>query len=244
MFRIPIPLRHLWLFPLIAGTFWFLTLAALLITWLANGMPKYPKQSNPYVAFISDIAAFQLKPLFLIGGTVTALAFICTVFSVHFSRYDHRMYGIDDMKWKKGASVLAMLFGVVAGLALILLAVMDTFRFHEEHAVLLLVCFIGLVSSMVLTTVVYWDQVWRPSPFRRLRAFCTASAITVFVDFCVGVAFYCFMSSGYWRVAGILEWIVAFTGAIYLWCFVGFVSVPEEGIDEAESRALLREEFE
>jgi hypothetical protein len=79
------------------------------------------------------------------------------------------MYGIRDAPWKIYASYLAMFSGVIAGFALILLAVMDTFRFHQEHAILLLVCFVGLVVSMVVTTVVYWDQAWWPSPVRRLR---------------------------------------------------------------------------
>lgn len=92
-----------------------------------------------------------------------------TVYAVHFSRYDGRMYGIDDVRWKKTVSLLAVLSGVVGGVSLILLAVMDTFRFHEEHAVLLLVCFLGLAMSALLTTVVYWDQMWYPSPFKRLR---------------------------------------------------------------------------
>lgn len=88
---------------------------------------------------------------------------------MHFARYDPRMYGIDDAAWKMRASVLAMCSGVVAGLGLVLLAVLDTFRFHEEHAVLLLVCCGGLVVSMVGTTVVYWEQAWGASPFRGLR---------------------------------------------------------------------------
>ena len=37
---------------------------------------------------------------------------------------------------------------------------------------------------------------------------------------------------------------MAFTGSLYLWAFIGFVSVPEEGIDEEERRALLRREDE
>jgi hypothetical protein len=45
----------------------------------------------------------------------------------------------------------------------------------------------------------------------------------------------------HWLAAGILEWIMAFTGSFYLWAFIGFVTVPEEGIDEAERRALLSE---
>jgi hypothetical protein len=50
---------------------------------------------------------------------------------------------------------------------------------------------------------------------------------------------YSFMQTGWYRVSGVLEWIMAFTGVIYLWAFIGFVSVPEHGIDEEERRRLL-----
>jgi uncharacterized membrane protein len=53
MFRISVPLHRLWLFPLLAGSSWLLRLSALLITWVAEGVPRYPGQSNPYVAYVS-----------------------------------------------------------------------------------------------------------------------------------------------------------------------------------------------
>ncbi|KAF1963239.1 hypothetical protein CC80DRAFT_294 [Byssothecium circinans] len=240
--RIPVhivPLHRLWLFPVVAGTSWFVTLAAMLLTWIGRGCPHYPGQQNPYVAFISDIAAFQLKPLFLVGSLTTASCFIATVVAVHASRYDRHMYGIEDVAWKRWTSTMAMLSGVVAGLGLTLLAVLDTFRFHTEHAVLLLVCLIGLSLSMVLTTVVYWDQAWKPTPFRRLRTYCVTGTVIVFVDFALGVGFYTLLQLLYWRTAGVLEWVMAFTGAFYLFSLAGFVSVPKEGIDDEERRALL-----
>lgn len=43
-------------------------------------------------SFISDIAAFMLKPFFLIGSTITAFAFIGTVCSVHFARYGQSLF--------------------------------------------------------------------------------------------------------------------------------------------------------
>ncbi|CAI6335020.1 unnamed protein product [Periconia digitata] len=241
--RIPVhvlPLRRLYLFPAIAGASWFVTLAAMLLTWVAKGCPTYPGQRNPYIAFISDLGAFELKPLFLIGGILTASCFMATMVVVQLARYDHRMYGMKDAIWKQWVSVVAMASGVVAGLGLILLTILDTFRFHEEHAVLLLVTFLGLVSTMVLTTVVYWDQTWKPSPFRSLRACCITSVVIVLVDFVLGVAFYTLMQLSFWRTSGILEWFMAFTGAFYLWSFVGFVRVPEEGIDASEREALLQ----
>lgn len=69
---------------------------------------------------------------------------------------------------------------------------------------------------------------------------CIASAVTVLLDMCLGIAMYGFMNAEYYRVAGVLEWMMAFTGAFYLWAFIGFVSVPEDGIDADERRALLR----
>lgn len=46
-----LPLSQLRLLPLIAGTAWIITLLTLLIYWLAEGRPRYPGQSNPYVAY-------------------------------------------------------------------------------------------------------------------------------------------------------------------------------------------------
>lgn len=52
-----IPPTRLPLFPALAGSVWFLTLASLLLTWIARGMPRYPGQSNPHVAFVHPSGA-------------------------------------------------------------------------------------------------------------------------------------------------------------------------------------------
>ncbi|KAK6810774.1 hypothetical protein RU639_013436 [Aspergillus parasiticus] len=88
VFILNIPPSRLFLFPALAGSVWFLTLASLLSIWLAHGMPQYPGQSNQHVAFISDIASFELKPLFLIGASITAVGFVTTVATVHVVRYE------------------------------------------------------------------------------------------------------------------------------------------------------------
>ena len=110
----PIPLHQLRLLPLIAATAWFITLLSLLIYWLAEGRPRYPGQSNPYVAyvfpyisssfqskiqrtdssdiqksFISDIGAFRLQPLFISGGTLTSVCLLATIIAVHYHYHHH-----------------------------------------------------------------------------------------------------------------------------------------------------------
>jgi hypothetical protein len=86
-------LRYYRLLPLTAGTGWFITLITLLIYWLASGRPRYPGQSNPYVAFISDIVAFVLQPVFIAGGTISAATLLATFCSVHLTLHWRHLGG-------------------------------------------------------------------------------------------------------------------------------------------------------
>ncbi|KAF2457416.1 Frag1/DRAM/Sfk1 [Lineolata rhizophorae] len=237
-----VPLHLLWLFPLVAAVIWFATLLTLLIRWLVRGMPKYPDQSNPLVAFISDIAAFEMKPVFLVGGSITAVAFVGTVCSVHYARYHHSMYGIYDVRWKLWLSILSVIAGIVASSGLVLLGIMDTFRHHEEHNILLKICFGGLSVCAICTSIVYWDQTKKPSPFRRLRLYCIASTAVVALEVCLAIPFMFFMYTGWYRFAGVLEWVICFTGVFYILAFVGFVAVPKEALFEQERQQLLQED--
>ena len=58
---------------------------------------------------------------------------------------------------------------VASGAALVALCVLDTYRYHERHSVLLKICFGGLGVSAVGTSWVYRDLVMKASPFRGLR---------------------------------------------------------------------------
>jgi len=57
----------------------------------------------------------------------------------------------------------------------------------------------------------------------------------------LSIAFMTLMGLRHWRTAGIVEWTLSYCGAIYIWCFIGFVAVPEAGIDQRESDPLLGE---
>jgi len=86
---------------------------------------------------------------------------------------------------------------------------------------------------------VYFDQTRKPSPFRKLRFYCVCSTVVVTIEAILSISFVIMMCSGYWRVTGIIEWIISFLGAFYILAFVGFVAIPEEGIDIHERDPLL-----
>ncbi|PYI19816.1 hypothetical protein BO99DRAFT_302955, partial [Aspergillus violaceofuscus CBS 115571] len=289
-----IPPSRLPIFPSLAGSVWFLTLASLLLTWLARGMPQYPGQSNPHVAFISDIASFELKPLFLIGASMTAVGFWFTVAAVHVMRYEpgfavirgpdyfsarrpgpqhasspdgdqspasvtpyhgpihdsnNTLDETDDDNDESPAtiatlkliSLLAIFSAGMASTALIFLGVMDTFRYHFAHAILLRVCFGGLALQSFGTAVVYstevlgfvaflthggvWQPRWGERRKVRVRVSASLSTALILVELFLGIAFISLTvpeNVSDYRAAGILEWVIAFLGTVYLWLFVGF----------------------
>ncbi|KAL3483889.1 Frag1/DRAM/Sfk1 family-domain-containing protein [Aspergillus germanicus] len=287
-----IPPHRLYLFPLLAGTVWFVTLASLLLTWVARGMKPYPGQSNPHIPFISNIASFELKPLFLVGASITAMGFFFTVASVHVMRYepgfalirvhkdtpnqhphphlhpnnpnsdpeieDEETTSEDEatLKSLKLISLFSIFFAGVASTALTLLAVMDTFRYTFAHHIFLRMCFAGLALQSAGTAIVYADEVlhvisyithlgrwvhdscsqdanngndyWGRSLRRsvRVRIFATLSTTLILIQLFLGVGFLSLTvvddENADLRAAGILEWIIAFLGTVYLWLFCGF----------------------
>lgn len=76
---------------------------------------------------------------------------------------------MQDSRAKKMLSVLALVAGLVACISVICLTVLDTYRYHEKHGILLLCTFGGIAISALCTTAVYLDQTVEPSPFKRLR---------------------------------------------------------------------------
>jgi hypothetical protein len=162
--------RYLWLFPLVAGLTWFLTLTTLLIRWISIGQPRYPGQINPDIPFISDIAAFTFKPVFIVGCTITGLSFAGTVFAVHHVRYSPQFYALaDDVQWRQSSSFVALIAGVAASVNLFFLSVFDTMDDHVPHLYLLFGTFGGLGLSAITTTAVWWDQTWGPPRWAGLR---------------------------------------------------------------------------
>ena len=65
------------------------TLLAMLVTWLAQGRPKYVSQEGS-IAYISDVGADFLKPLFVAGCAITAVSFFLSLSIGRWLRHEGR----------------------------------------------------------------------------------------------------------------------------------------------------------
>ena len=61
----------------------------MLITWLASGRPQYVSQDGS-IAYISDVGADFLKPLFITGCAITAVSFFLSLSIGMWLRHEGR----------------------------------------------------------------------------------------------------------------------------------------------------------
>ena len=138
-----------WVFPVISGFCWLGMLLGLLIHWTSTGKPRYasmdPTQS---IAYISDVGAQSLKPLFIAGSCVTTIFLDLSFLSERWLRHRGRLAKNQTLT-EKVLSWLSMFFALIGTCGLILLSIFDTLRHPTLHDIFLLLFIAGYVISAV-----------------------------------------------------------------------------------------------
>ncbi|KAF8149832.1 Frag1/DRAM/Sfk1 [Crassisporium funariophilum] len=218
MVTVPIRYRHwryVWI-PIAAATMWFGTLLAMLIVWLASGRPRYPSQDGS-IAYISDVGADILKPLFIVGCAITAVGFFLSLVVERYLRHSGRL--IPSMRRRERVlSMLAVAGSFIGGCGLILLSIFDTRRHSSAHRAFLLVFIVGVALSAIFTIIEYW---WISKDFvneRSLKVAYIAKAIIATLLIALAIAFAITLFRAV-NVGAVIEWVIAFGFTFYLLTF-------------------------
>lgn len=221
--------HHLKILPLISGTVWAITLLTLLIYWLAEGAPRYPGQVNPVVAFISDIGAFRLQPLFITGGIITSLTLTATIISVHLARRQRRLSTQkardEQPRYEKWVSIAACVFEVAACPCRICITLFDNYQHPGLHHTFLFLGLAGTALSCICTAFVLWSEMWTgPAKGNEfLRRSCVFSNGLLVLEVLLGSTFTGLIWTGQHKRGGVVEWVMAFIFTFYFWAFVGLI---------------------
>jgi len=214
----PRPHQHwayVWI-PLIGAVMWFSTLLAMLITWLAQGRPRYVSQDGS-IAYISDVGADILKPLFIVGCVITGVSFFLSLSIERWLRHDGRL--IPTMRRRERVfSSLAILGSFIGGAGLILLSIFDTKRHPSLHRVFLLVFILGVGFSAIFTVIEYR---WISHDFYEMRKLKIAYRVkgviaTLLILLAIAFAIALYEAT---NVGAVLEWTIAFGYTFYLLTF-------------------------
>lgn len=209
-----------WVFPVLSGFSWALTLFVLFVYWLANCRPRYasmdPTQSIPY---ISDVGATSLKPFFITGCSLTSVFHVLTLVSEIWLRYTGRLQKNTSLG-QKILIWLSLLFAVNGSSGLILLSIFDTLRYHRLHNIFLVLFITGLILSAIF---ICWEYQRLGMHFREqymLRFSFWVKLVFVLVSLGLVVAFATLSFRREFNAAAILEWIIGLFFSLYVFSFV------------------------
>jgi len=208
-----------WVFPVISAVVWAGMLIAMLITWSVEGKPHYASMSaSQNIAYISDIGADVLKPLFIAGSCVTTIfldaAFLSDRWLRHSGRLDRNTTTVE-----KVLSGFAIAFGAIGTAGLILLSIFDTLRHPRLHDVFLLLFIAGYVISAIFVCAEYQRLGIHYRQHRYLRISFWIKLFFILIEVAFAIVFVVTNFKGNTNVAAIFEWIVAFVFTFYILSF-------------------------
>jgi hypothetical protein len=112
---------------------WLAMLLAMLGNWAVLGTPTYPSmEAGQTIAYISDVGAQGLKPLFITGSVITVVFLDLSFVSERWLRHSGQL--VPNRGWfDKFCAVASIFFAVAGALGLILLSCYDTLRHPHYH---------------------------------------------------------------------------------------------------------------
>lgn len=127
-------------------------LLGLLIHWCVNTNFKHYVSMEPEqdIAYISDVGAGKLKPLFITGCVLTTvfldLGFVSDLWLRHRGRLVPNLSRSEQI-----LSVMTIVFAAIGTAGLILLSIFDTVHYPKLHDIFLLLFIGGYVLSAICT---------------------------------------------------------------------------------------------
>ncbi|KAL9941973.1 hypothetical protein D7B24_001021 [Verticillium nonalfalfae] len=209
-----------WVLPVISGVVWLGMLLSMLLYWIIHtDRQRYSSMADRQsIAYISDVGASTLKPLFIAGCAVTVvfldLSFLADLWLRHRGRLVPNM-----STGEKVLKALTIVFALVGTVGLICLAIFDTARHPSLHRVFLGLFIVGYLLSAVFICWEYQRLGIKYREHRVLRISFWVKLAFILVEAAIAIAFAVTMRSGNPDVAAVLEWVVAFVFSFYVFSF-------------------------
>ncbi|KJZ75550.1 hypothetical protein HIM_05013 [Hirsutella minnesotensis 3608] len=210
-----------WVIPVFSSLVWLGMLLGMLLHWIIDTHRRhYPSMNaNSDIAYISNIGAHELKPLFIAGSVVTTITLDLSFVSERWLRHSGRLVP-NASTGEKVLAILTIVFAIIGTAGLILLSIFDTWRHHNLHDIFLLLFIAGYLLSAIFTCWEYQRLGIKNREHRILRASFWIKLTFVLVELVFAIVFAATTYTRNRNVAAVFEWIVAFIFTFYILSFV------------------------
>ncbi|KAL8764426.1 MAG: hypothetical protein Q9184_000131 [Pyrenodesmia sp. 2 TL-2023] len=192
----------------------------MFITWEVQGSPRYVSmESGQSIAYISDIGAQGLQPLFIAGCCVTTVFLDLSFAAERWLRHTGRL-AKNMGTAEKILSGLSIVFAIVGTCGLILLSIFDTVYHSRLHNVFLLLFIAGYVISAVFICAEYQRLGVHFRQYRILRASFWMKLFFIIIEILLAAVFIgTSFTKGNKNIPAVFEWVIALIFTFYVLTF-------------------------
>ncbi|KAJ4388975.1 hypothetical protein N0V93_006437 [Gnomoniopsis smithogilvyi] len=211
-----------WVFPIFAGLVWLGTLLGLLLHWIIDThYVRYSSmESNQSIAYISDVGAQKLKPLFITGCVLTTVFLDISFLSDRWLRHRGRLVP-NTTRGEKILSGLTIFWALIGTIGLILLSIFDTARHPTLHDLFLGFFIIGYLLSAIFICWEYQRLGVRNPEHKILAISFWIKLAFVLITIGLAIPFAVLTRNGGSgkNIGAILEWVIAVVFSFYVFSF-------------------------
>lgn len=215
------PFVSYWVFPVLSGLIWLGTLLGLFLHWIVDtNERRYPSmEPTQTIAYISDVGASEIKPLFVVGCVLTTVFLDASLVADRLLRHKGRLAPNTSLG-EKALSALSIFFAGVGTIGLTFLSGFDTARHPRLHDIFLLLFILGYLLSAVFLCWEFQRLGKKYRQHRILRLSFWIKLIFVIVELALAIGFGVTQVRGDSNTAAILEWVVALIFSFYVFSFI------------------------
>ena len=171
------------------------------------------------IAFISDVGAERLKPLFIAMSTVTILLLNFSIMADRWLRHQKRLAATTHTS-EKVLSWFAIVFAWVGGAGLILLSIFDTLRHPRLHDGFLVMFIGGYIVSAIFLCAEFQRLGIHQRDKRIIATSFWIKLTFIIIEVALAIAFGLTHYKGSPNAAAILEWVVALVYTFWVLSFL------------------------
>ncbi|CZT05656.1 related to FK506 suppressor Sfk1 [Rhynchosporium agropyri] len=209
------------LVPIFSGFVWLGMLLGMLLWWIVkeDSVHLFNMSAGQDIAYISDIGALDLQPLFIAMGTVTVVSFTSVFVTERWLRHRGTI-ARNTSRWQKTLSSLAIIFAVIGMIGLIILTCKNNVDYSTTHNVCLVIFIAGYIISAIF---VCWEYQRLGIHYRQYRILAISFWIKlafIFVEFSLAIAFGVLGHQKKYNSAAVVEWVISLIYTFYVWSYV------------------------
>lgn len=170
---------------------------------------------DQHIAYISDVGAYGLKPLFISGSVVTTVFLDLAFVSERWLRHTGRL-AQNTTKAEKILSGFSIVFAIAGSAGLILLSIFDTYHHPRLHDGFLLLFLAGYIISAIFSCAEYQRLGIHYRNHRILRISFWVKLTFILVEIALAIVFVATNFTNKANVAAVFEWIVALIFTFYV----------------------------